>query len=279
MTAFLQLNGVAIPVAVDSATVEQTELGSMHRAVDGTPIVNRRRLLRRWNATTTIRTAAEALAFRDLISGKGHVFNGNGTAAAFDYLGFYSSKGLAPTSTGAQFYSNPTGGKFSIPNPPLGASVYPISLVSVAGYYGTWPVFSATSAWTIAYYQNRAAAGFHHYVVRSDGSKWVDGAINPAAQDVSVSSGAMTLGNAGYGSYFSDVICLPYAVPNDWPAQMYAFNNPVGMLPRLWANGLFVEQNSLINVIGEVHEAKLHPGVLTTYAANLHDFAFSLHEV
>lgn len=285
MTSFLRLNGITVPVLAGSATLKQVDIGAEHRAVDGTPVFNRRATKRTWGFKTIPMVASKALAFRDLITGKGHVLNGVGVGSAIDQLGCYTSKGLAPSSLGGAFFSRNNGCKFTIPCPSQGAGLAACGLGWTAGYTGTWPMFTSTSPWTIAWWQDVAGNFvFHHNVITSAGGKWFDGATSVAAVDASVTSGALTIGSAGHAGDFCDLIALPFICPSDWPAQWYAYGNASalnaqGALPRLNADGLFLEQNALISVKGVCGELKAYlakpGGVLTP---NTHDFAFELTE-
>ena len=60
-------------------------------------------------------------------------------------------------------------------------------------------------------------------VLRSDGTKWLNGAVSVAASlFCTVAAGVVTLGNDVAGG-FDDVVFLSYLVPTDWPAQIFAF--------------------------------------------------------
>jgi hypothetical protein len=295
VTSFLRVNGINLPVAEGSASVSQEEIGADQQAVDGTPIVNRRRVIRKWSGRTNILTAAEALAFRDLITGKGHTLNGTGSAVSVDQLGIYTSKGLAPSAAGGAFWSRVNAGKFALIDPPAGAGLFFIGIGWTVGYSATYPMFTATAPWTVSWWQDVGTIGvWHHHILTSTGLKWLDGVSSVAAVDVSGSSGAITLGSGATGSVVSDFQAWPFVIPNSWAPQMFGFagtttgagGNAMGMLPRLNIDGLFVEQNSIINVRGTIADGKPRTGYLSpvnggavTLQANLHDFGFTFTEV
>lgn len=265
MTDFLRLNGITVPVAVGSADVTQEDIGSSKRASDGTPLYNRRAVKRTWSSKTVITTAAEARAWRDLVTGKGHVLN-------WESNNHYTSKGLAPTTLQAGFTIAATGAKYGTYR---GKAVNS----NLAG----WPMFAASPApWSVAvWYSPTDGGAYTHYLVRSDGAKWVDGVRNDAASTTFLSvnaSGVMFLSEisgAGTAS-FDDVVGLPFLVPTTWPTQIYAFGSAFGALPRLTADGLFIEGNTATTVKGAARSLK----VFNVQAArDYHDFAFELLEV
>lgn len=265
MTAFLRLNGITVPVASDSADVTPEDIGSTVRASDGTPLFNRRAVKHKWAGKTVITTAAEALAWLRLVTGKGHVLN-------WESNNHYTSKGLAPAVIGANFTIVAAGAKYGS---------YRANSASAAGNIGYWNVFGSTSPWTVALWKQNVTAGegiYTHVVVRSDGAKWSNGARNDGLGTpyLLVSAGQMILGQAANNIYFDDVVALPYLVPTDWPTQMHAFGSAFGALPRLTADGLFIEGNTATTVKGNARS--LRP-VNIQAARDYHDFTFELLEV
>jgi hypothetical protein len=266
VTAFLRLNGIAVPVLNDTATIEQEDVGSQHRAEDGTPIFNRRTTKRKWSLETTIQTAATALAFRDLVTGKGHVLN-------WEANNHYTSKGLAPTTVGANFTIAATAAKYG---------TYRAASAAAAANQATWTMFTPTSPWTIALWVSQdGGATWSHFVINSAAQKWLDGVRNDALfhPNVSVVGGVVTLGQLFFNNSFDDFVGFPQLMPLDWPPQLYAFGSPFGALAKLTADGLFIEQNARVDVKGAAGELKLFQGALPTHTANLHQFGFELLEV
>ncbi len=261
MTAFLRLNGIVVPAAMGSPVLSQDDLGGESRADDGTPLFSRRQRKRKWAVRTRLGTAAEQLAFRDLVWGTGHVLSWEG-----DH--HYTSKGLAPTAVGANVSISGT-------NPKYGAK----RLLSGATTDNkvTWPMFSASSPWTVALWVSTSDfLPWVHYVVNSAAHKWVDGIRNDSATTdfLAVSSGAVTLGKTSTGLAFDDVVGIPNIVPADWPAQIAGFGYAFGTLIELTADGLFIEQNARVTVKGVVGEMK----VVRIKGDYIHDLAFTLLE-
>jgi hypothetical protein len=146
----------------------------------------------------------------------------------------------------------------------------------------SWPMFTATSPWTVALWAStNAGVDWNHYVVDSTARKWVDGVRNDGASTpfLAVAAGVVTLGVTSVAYGFDDVVGFPNLMPTDWPPQLYAFGFAFGLLPRITADGLFIEQNAQISVKGIVGDLKAYQGFKPTLLANLHDFEFSLMEV
>ncbi len=263
MTSFLRLNGIIVPVAPGSFSVIQEDIGASKRASDGTPLFNRRTTKRTWGGRTRPGTAAEALAFRDLVTGKGNVLN-------FEDSSLYTSQGLAPSAVGANAGIDGTNAKYGTKR---------LLSAGATDNKVTWPMFTASSPWTVALWVSTSDfLPWVHYVVDSSARKWVDGTRNDAATTtfLAVSSGAVTLGITSTALAFDDVVAVPQLFPTTWPAQISGFGSAFGALPRLTADGLAIEQNATITVKGICGELRL---IKAASAANLHDFSFQLSEV
>lgn len=263
MTSFLRINGITVKAALDSPEIGEKDIGAEHDAIDGTPIINRRAQLKNWKFTTTPRSAAEALAFRNLIGGKGQV-------VSFDNQTLYAATGLSPSSIGGNWGTTTSSPKF-------GAAMGQWTNTNTA-----WPFFTSSSPWTLAWWLNQSAAGWHHYMQTSAGTKWIDGVLAPGGTMlgfVGVTAGVATFGSST-ASKIDDIVALPYVVPANWPAQMYAWGNGAGLpfsaLPNLTIDGLFVELNTLVTVVGKFIGGKV---VKSAAAADLHKMSFELREV
>lgn len=269
MTAFLRVNGITVPVADGAAAFGQTEFDAMSRAVDLTPLWSRRGTKRFWKFSTRWKTTAEALAFRDLLTGNGV------QALSFETNSLYTKKGLAPASASGGF-------TVSSSNPKYGT----YRAAATAGSTATWAVLSSSSAWSVLlWHTSDGGSTWTHYVVRSDGAKWVAGVRNDAASTtfVGISSGVLTLGN-GSANGFDDVVVLPFLVPTDWPAQVVAFGFAFGgNYPRsLTADGLFIEQNTRVEVcarMGEGRVVRASPGTSGTSVQPMLSIGLDLEEV
>lgn len=266
MTDFLKLNGIRVDVALNTGDLDHDELGESHRTEDGTPLVNRRAVKRKWNFRLTPQLAATALAFRNLVFGFGHNWS-------FESQTFFSAKGLAPTYVGANmsFVTGGHGAKFG--------TYFARGVTS--DNYVNWLAFKANTAATAAvwYYDST----WKHLLLRTDGAKWFNGVRNDAGASpflvLTPSTGQLTLGEDGVDGDFDDLVLLPWLVPDDWPAQMYAFNTAFPDLPFLKASGDEIEDGSTVDVLGK-------GGRLQAMVANrgtgkkkaIQNFAFMLEE-
>ena len=274
MPDFLRINGIIVPVADGSPSIEQVFIGETRRAVDGSPIINRRAIKGVWKFRTATRTALEAIAFRRLIAGEGHLVTWDGNH-------HYSTKGLPPTSVGADFTTTQTNVKFGAG--PDGISPFRANSAATATNKAAWQMFATSGAvWTISMHvSTNAGVTWAHYVVDSSARKWVDGVRNDAASTtfLAVASGLVTIGVTSTAYAFDDVVGLPYLVPTDWPAQISASIYPWGRSPRVTASGLFIEQDTQKSVVASPSSGRVTQGFYPTFDRSLHDFEFELLEV
>jgi hypothetical protein len=77
MTDFLDINGWRVPVR--SCELKPFELGTRDRAVDGTMMIQRRGVKRRWAVQTALMQWIDANALWNLVQGRGHQWRFNGT--------------------------------------------------------------------------------------------------------------------------------------------------------------------------------------------------------
>lgn len=262
-TSFLRLNGIAVPVFHQNANAAKTPIGAFRRSVNGTGTVPRRTRKGVWRFDTTPKSAAEALAFRELVAGNGHVLS-------FDAQTPYTSAGMAPVALAV-------GWGYTTTAPKYGAAC---ATMPASGALSTWAFFSSSSPWTIAFWSNYSGA-FKHYVATSAGPAWVDGVAGFALSDCkgldNVTAGVAAFGIASGGvTKLDDVVALPFVVPSDWPAQIYGFGSAFSALPVLTADGKFIEQDTAVTVIGgDEATARVMPVPGTK---NIHAFSFELLE-
>lgn len=230
--AFLKVNGIAVPVALDGASQDNEEFGASDRGAHATLVSHRYAFKDTWQFKVAHSEGPTALAFRELILGKGNVWS-------FE-TSLYSSRGVAMVTSGGAALTavmSKYGAKsLSIPN---GAAY-----ATVAGIL--------VGSWTVMFW-SKPVPGYHHHVVRSDGAKWYDGARNDAADfsfQLDTSGGNLKLQNTSSGGgsyadgYTDDLVVLPYLVPTDWPAQVYAAAAAFGQLPNHAVSGDLVEFGS-----------------------------------
>jgi len=277
MTSFLRINGIAVPVAIDAANLAPESIGKNRRSGNGLMSASRRLRKGGWKFNTALKTAAEALAFRELICGEGHVLS-------FD-SSFYTSQGMAPVSIGSGWTRTT-----SSPAPAFGAAC---AKLASGGAASTWAFFSSSSPWTVAWWVYHTAtvgprAGqtrWHWYLQDSTGNVWADGVQQAPATTLplltSVTAGVATFTPTGSDTWLDDVTALAYVVPSSWPLQMFNWGDVTGQpfsnLPALVADGLLIEQNTRVAVLGgDTPAARV---VATQTAKNFHDFSFELAEI
>ncbi len=233
MTDFLRLNGITVPVARGSADGEQEVFGQMVRGMNARAVAPRRARKNNWKVSTTYIPLLDAFAWQELVAGAGHVLS-------FDTQNSYTSKGMAPVSVAV-------GWGFTTSSPKYGAACATWTTGNAV-----WQFFPTSSAWTVCWWLNEAAAGWHHYVLNSAGTKWIDGVLAPGGTMlglVSVTSGVATFGSST-ASKIDDIVALPYLTPASWPAQIYGFNAAFGLLPLLTADGRMKGLASATSVLG-----------------------------
>ena len=105
--AFLIVAGTTVPVAANSATMTQEEVGDRHRAFDGTYRSTVRSYPREWKLKTSPMLSTTAETFRGVLNNStqpqacsGNIFNSTGTVDCDTQL-----TDMAPlvTSTGTSF--------------------------------------------------------------------------------------------------------------------------------------------------------------------------------
>lgn len=234
--SFLTVNGVPIPVLLKSARARPLKIQDAADAFDGSP----RRVIRTQKQVIegrlTVQSQALGEACRQLLEGAGHTF-------PFD-ADFYSSKGLGTSATAGTPVISTAGPKRGAGNLDC----------TGAGATATWAT-GLGSAWTVFAWVLYPSA-WNHFVIRSDGAKWLNGVRDDAAYSawLSVASGSMTLSLKN----IDDVVALPYSVPDAWPSLLYAEQNAraFSLLDRIRIGGDAVVGGP-VNAIGECDEAEL----------------------
>lgn len=267
MASFLRLNGIPVPVLDGSAKLRAPEeLGQSERAVDGSLRIHRRAIKQPWDFSIAHQVAATALAFRDLLLGKGQTWG-------FD-SNLYGSKGTGPSAA-----TNAVQGATA----KYGAGGCTLTATSGTITWIALPLLSG-GPWTVSVWRKVGAGAWVHYLKTSAGSVWTDGVLtgSTAWLTVTTAAGAVKIdADAASTTHIDDLVVLPYAVPSDWPASIHGYGAAFSPLARLYADGLFIEANSkTVTTKGEVGGAELVQGTLSgSFAGNLHVVQASLIEV
>lgn len=273
MPDFLRVNGVVVPVLVDSADVRPEVFGAMGRAVDGSMYLQRTAIKRVYEMGTAPLLAGVALALEGLLHGKGHVWPFSSA------LGLYSSRGALMTSTGGTVSRAGAIGKFG-----GDSMLVPNGATARTGAF--FPTTTGVEATTLAFWSSQdAGATWTHRVFRTAASQFYNNGVagaGPAGLGISYSGtfGWQLANTTGGALYVDDLWVCPYDWPVAWPAQVHAYNQAVGLAPQLRCDGLLIGNNTVtLDAFGEVTSLPLLPGVVGTYQANLHTMTFSLMEV
>lgn len=275
MSDFLDLNGITVPCSVSAGAKSQIdEIGTSKRAVDGTMLIHRRVTKEKWTFSLTPQDDAHARAFRSLVLGKGEYWPFDAT--------LYGSKGKAPTLATASVFS--AGSSY------IGAGK--LSQTASTGVFDvTLPEIVSSGQWTVMYARKVGSGSWNHYIATFDGSSRVDytnGAVGLSQSwlAVTLSTGLVALtADSSSTTLVDELVVLPYLVPSDWPAQMYALNNggtQWSALARVNATGTAVAGNTrTVATKGTANELTYVPSTLAgaSFAENNATFAFMLEEV
>lgn len=273
--AFLRVNGIEISVANDSAEVTPEVVGESGRAPDGSLWVHRTSVKGGYSFSTTPRTAKEAIALTMLLLGEGHVWPFSSA------LGLYSSRGALITSSGAAIARTGAAGKFG-----TDSATVPNGVTLRSGVF-----YSTTDGRrlpTLSFWYSTNGSTWTHRVYRATGTQWYTDGVAGAAPSGITASYSATYGwqieNATGGQvWIDDLWICPYDWPATWPAFVFGYANPVGLCPRVKADGDGIEANLVTTApdyIGDQVKATPVQGVLTSgFENNLHAVSFSLSEI
>lgn len=272
---FLRINGIDVNVANDSAEFTPEIFGEEGRAPDASLWVQRTATKRGYRFATPPVLADEALALIGLINGDGHVW------PASSALGLYSSRGALITSSGASISRTGAFGKFG-----GDSAQVPNGVTLRSGVF--YPTGTGYPEPTLSLWLSLDGVTWKHRAYRAAASQWyTDGASSVAPTGVSVSYsgtyGWQIVNASGATIYVDDLWICPYDWPATWPALVASYANPVGLCPRVKADGDAIG-NALIplvpNWIGRVNRATPVQGYLSgAFRSNLHAVEFGLSEV
>lgn len=250
--SLLLVNGLTVPIAEDSMSESPREVGSAEPAFDGSLSRTRQSTKTDIAFATPPLSSADALAWLELLRGKGEHWS-------FD-TSLYGSKGLGPTA--GYVASNPAG------TPKFGAAV--LRLTATTGDIE----FTAGlgSIWTMMVWRYESAV-WHHYTVCSDGKKWLDGVRADATVTTwfGVAAGIPHLSNStGAAVDYDDLVLLPFLVSTTWPPVFGIAATAFSELPKLTLSGDLIWEASTRTVLGSVSAVKPLRGVLSGVSAATH---------
>jgi hypothetical protein len=242
VTAFLRVNQLTLPVLQSDASDDYDEIGNSDRAQDATLRIERRGIKFKSSYKMQHAKAADALAWRDLLLGRGEHFTG---------VTLYGSQGTPITGAGAS--SSATHVKF-------GTAALKVTSGNTAQISGRLKGTDAGVGPLLVYFRWNGSA-FDNWLHGPDGSVYVNGVLSgpaggppPHKWATIASTGVVTLAGIDSGSspganadqWFGDIVLLnlyagafPSSWLTDWPAITKAFSD----LPFLSIDGLGVEAN------------------------------------
>lgn len=244
-----QINVGALIAAGDAPRVEVRDIGNEAQGADGTWRVTRSARKRDLKFKTVPLTAADALAWASLFAGEGESWS-------FDFS-LYGSKGLGPSAnvgcTVPGGSSKFGAGKLSVPAT-SGSITYAAAINS----------FGSTTDWTVGVWRSTdSGATWSHYLVRSDGAKWLNGARNDGTSTtwLTVSAGSVTIANtSGSAVLYDDLVVLPYKSVTAWGPTLGTATAAFSSLPLLNVAGDIVTEQATRLMLGKVTETVLKTG-------------------
>lgn len=212
---FCRVNGVVVPVAKDEAGEEPLLVETVSRAEDASMSIDRRAEKGMWRLRVVHQLASPAHAFRRLLHGDFHYWSFDNVTTTT--RGLYSARGLGPDAA--------TGCTCTAGSAWLGAAKCVITLGNRIDY----TIGPCPAGMTVMAAENVDSGGWTHKIKDSAGNVWTNGALSGAwaGATLTPATGFFRIAATGAVSYLLDeVIALPFLLPSDWPAQIYAFMNP-----------------------------------------------------
>lgn len=215
--SFCRVNGVVVPVVANEAGEEPLLVETASRMEDASMLIDRRAEKGMWRLRVVHQLATAAHAFRRLLHGDFHYWSFDNVTTTT--RGLYSARGLGPDAA--------TGCTCTAGSAWLGAAKCVITLGNRIDY----TIGPCPAGMTVMAAENIDGAGWNHKIKDSAGNVWTNGVLTGAWPNITTLTAATGFFRIGTGaaaaSYLLDeVIALPFLLPSDWPAQVYAFMNP-----------------------------------------------------
>jgi hypothetical protein len=230
---------------------DRRNIGDQAQAVDGSLRLTQQTKKRDLHFTSIPLLLADAFAWESFLTGEGNVWSFDAGVTK----GFYSSKGVGPSSSTGAVIDVTSGSKFGAGHLELAISTGTITFTGAL-----LNTFFATPSWTVMVWRfdDTSDLTYHHYVVRSDGAKWKDGVRNDATATawLTVSGSNVTLNPSGSVDpvNYDDLVCLPFAVLDDWPAVFGVATSAYCPTPYIDLTGKMVPEQATRRVVGAVTE-------------------------
>ena len=244
--AFLEINGIALPVSNATARRSTSKRGNRSRSYRGVLRDGRRGIRRAWDVELVFTDHEEGTAFCELVSGHGHLFDMQGPVAS---TGLTINGQVNLRFNGAIWGSAGRGVAHVLSS--LSSSSDTMGFLKCDPQLG--------EDWTVLWREKDATDtasrfGWHHHAKRSDGITYSDGV--PAATShtsLVVNEGELSLVNGDSSNYaLDDVLILPWKAPKSW---LEKWTTPGSVkwpsMPVLTIRGDIIEQDYAF-ALGEV---------------------------
>ncbi|GMV19032.1 MAG: hypothetical protein AMXMBFR56_72560 [Polyangiaceae bacterium] len=240
--SILSVNGLELPISVDSLSCTIEEVGETTRAEDGSLIIDRRAEKRVYDFECSPMAAQAALFLRDVLLGKGDVY-------AFDSH-LYSSRGRAVSTVGALSATQVNFGAKSLK---IASGGDDATFAYPGGAGGTMIAWGYQSSWLLRVASWRSgASGSPSYSADVTAGGTI---TSPSAWDSLFSSGGnadFTLQTSAADLYLDDVWVIPRSlegvpttIRDAWLQGIAALALPKGPAPRLVVTGDIVDPSVL----------------------------------
>jgi hypothetical protein len=202
-----------------------------------------------------------------LIQGQGHTWDFNASATNDLYL--YSSKGLGPASQSGLTRNTASAvyGAAGLKNGPTGEV--------------TWDV-GFLFEWTAMFWKTDSlGANGVHYIINSQGQKWVDGIRNDGTSTTffDLTAGILTLGtNDGSTHYFDDLVVIEADITEAWAVDFGTASSAFGEMPKFIARGDMLDDHRYSVEAFDVSTKYVQGFMDGTWYPNLQEVTFTMHE-
>jgi hypothetical protein len=234
--AIFKVNSFEVPVA--SCRFGEVEIGSRGRSFRGKARQSIRAAKRQWRITTPPLAQEMALAVRGMLRGAG-------VSWGFDvFVEPYSDNGLWPEAGMTTAALSAAQKKYGLR-----------SCYFAVGQQAGWCV-GVEPRWSCLHWR-RVAGVWHHYLIRDDGVKALNGA--QAAPDTAYCSYSSATGVLAFTApteayYLDDLVWLPFRLPVAWATAIYDRNAAFPARPSVELVGDLVGATALVR--GELDDGE-----------------------
>jgi hypothetical protein len=257
--ALLLVNGInvgGIIAATEEPKGPRRDVGEVAPAADGSLRITRQTRKRDQNFKTVPLSHADAYAWEALFIGEGELWTFD-SAAGTGAPGVYGSKGSPPVSLVGVTISTAATPKFGNGKLQLATG----NSFTING--STTNIFGGTSEWTVLVWRSTDGSTWTHYIVRSDGAKWVSGVRNDAASTTFISAGsgnAALVNSEGANRFYDDLIILPFKILDSWAPTLGTMAASYCPPPYLDLSGDLVPEQTQRRSLAQVSDSVMKTG-------------------